>query len=276
MLLYRGLHFILRRFVSLDNKILNKIEDAEKQFEQQRINGVTDSLPQKDEFFSEISIITHAGGGLQGMSYLNCKEAFPYYYQAGNRVFEYDIDLSSDGKYLCTHSEEPVSEKEHLFRKIDNRFIPISITECIELIKTYQDIKVIFDCKFYDLQPFAQFLKDHILSENDLSRIVIQVFNEENIAQVRNVWNFKMLYVCMNNTDFIIAAELCVRYQIPAVSISIGSIENRAGWEVFQKANICTFIYTVNTVEEYMKLRRSGLSGVFSDFLLEKDVKERD
>ncbi len=273
MIFFRALHFVLRHFTELDNKILYKLQDTEKQCISRETERFSDCLPEKSSFFTRINIITHAGGGLQGMSYLNCKDAFSFYYDNGNRVFEYDVDLSSDGKFICSHSDKSISEKEHLNKKIDNRFYPISIEDCLRFIEVHKDIKVIFDCKFNDLEPFARFIKDSLKLKEDLSRVVIQVFSEENIKQVRSVWDFHMLYVCLNNTDFFNAARLCVQYNIPAVSISVGSIKNRTGWQVFGKANICTFVYTVNTVKQFGELRQSGIDGVFSDFLFDEDVK---
>lgn len=272
MLLFRGMHFILRRFAALDNRIWNKMQQQEKMAAEKQADDFSLSLPAKDPFFAEISIITHAGGGLQGLSYLNSKDAFSQYYKNGNRVFEYDIDLSSDGRFICAHTDERITEKEHLAKKIDGRFTPILIEECVALIKDHKDIKVIFDCKFTDLKPFAEYIKSKLTVVDGLSRIVIQVFNEENIKQIKSVWDFHMLYVCMNNTDYLEAARLCVEYKIPAVSISYGAIKDRSRWQVFKKANICSFAYTVNTVQEYKDLKDKGIDGVFSDFLFKKDV----
>lgn len=272
MIVYRCLHFILRRFVALDNRIWDKMQQREKKVVEKKTDDFSLSLPSIDSFFADISIITHAGGGLQGMNYLNSKNAFAIYYDNGNRVFEYDIDLSSDGNFICAHTDKSITGKEYLAKRIDGRFTPISIEECISLIKDHKNIKVVFDCKFTDLKPFAEYIKSMLTSEDDLSRIVIQVFNEENIKQVRGIWDFHMLYVCMNNTDYLEAARLCVEHNIPAVSISYGAIKERSGWQVFKKANICSFAYTVNTVQEYKDLKEKGIDGVFSDFLFEKDV----
>lgn len=68
--------------------------------------------------------------------------------------------------------------------------------------------------------------------------------------------------------------RLTNKHNISAVSISDSSINNRAGWNVFEKANICTFIYTVNTVQRFIELKETGICGVFSDFLFEKDVQK--
>ena len=55
---------------------------------------------------SDLTVILHAGGGLDGMRLLNCQEAFAVYYEMGYRYFEYDFKLSAEGKLIATHSWE--------------------------------------------------------------------------------------------------------------------------------------------------------------------------
>ena len=91
---YRGIRLLCRPFVKLDNRIQRKIAQKEKAKEKAETDWVQ-AFPNanaRDAFFERIGVITHAGGGLQGLAYLNCEEAFPYYYEKGNRVFEYDVD----------------------------------------------------------------------------------------------------------------------------------------------------------------------------------------
>lgn len=264
LFLLRCIHFILRRFVALDEKIYLIIEEKYKELEQ-KTDVSAPALKHKDGFWKGIGIITHAGGGLQGMNYLNCKEAFPQYYEAGNRVYEYDVYMDKHGSYYLSHS----NDVEHL---IDNRFTPLLIEGCLELIKRHKDIKVIFDCKFRVLGRFAAYLYERMNNEQQLQRIAIQVFSVEDIIQVRQVYDFKLLHVCMLETDYGAVAQTCLEYEIGAVSIPINGIRQRNGWEIFVKKNICAFVYTVNTVVEYKEVKEKGLQGVFSDFLYDNDV----
>ena len=55
------------------------------------------------------TVILHAGGGADGLRYLNAQETFYTYYDLGYRVFEYDLKLSSDGRLIGTHSGEHLS-----------------------------------------------------------------------------------------------------------------------------------------------------------------------
>lgn len=272
LLLYRCIHFLLRHVASADGIIEQKVASMSKTECELNTEILLAPLNSKDKFFTDISIITHAGGGLQGMSYLNCKEAFSFYYNQGNRVFEYDVDISSDGKYIATHTENPVTEKEHLDLLVDGRFSPVSIKECLDKLIAYSDIKVVFDCKFRNLKDFAQFIVDNCNSKEALERIVIQVFEETNIHEIREVYDFKMLYVCMYNADYVKIANCCIKNKVGAVSVPVKAIDERIGWEVFDKSNICAFAYSVNILSEYNKLSEKKFTGVFSDFLYDRDV----
>ncbi len=263
---------MLRHIATADRAVEQKISTLSRTESNFDTDSLLSPLKEKDSFFKDISIITHAGGGLQGMSYLNCKQAFDFYYEQGNRVFEYDVDISSDGKYIATHTDIPVTEKEHLKSVIDGRFSPITICEVLDNLSNHSDIKVIFDCKFRELKSFAQFIVENSKNEDVLSRVVIQVFEEKNIHEIREVYDFKMLHVCMYNADYVEIANRCIENNIGAVSVPIKAINERTGWDVFEQSNICAFAYSVNELSEYKRLRDLSIAGVFSDFLYEKDV----
>ena len=48
-------------------------------------------------------MISHAMGGIGGTNYSNCLEAFNENYAEGHRVFEVDIELTSDGRMVLWH-----------------------------------------------------------------------------------------------------------------------------------------------------------------------------
>ncbi len=266
-LFYRGIRLLCRPFVKLDRKIEDKQQANARKKEARLAKDMPmfENVPTGDPFFQKIGVITHAGGGLQGMAYLNCEEAFSRYYAKGNRVFEYDVDEES-GAFVLAHTEG--GEKTSL----DGRFTPLTIESCLDSIKKHSDITVIFDCKFANLQPFASFVKEYVQDKEALNRIVIQVFNEENVLQVKSVYDFKMLHVCMYAADYVQTVRTCIKYSIGAVSISVKALQERFGWEIFNKNNICAFAYTVNTLQEYRRWKEKGITGIFSDFLYDSDL----
>lgn len=268
---YRAVHFVLCRFARLDERVEAKLQRYSPK--EEKPNG--DMLIGKenpDPFFEKIRIITHAGGGLQGMAYLNCADAPEVYYSRGNKTFEFDIQESADGKFVASH--DPVKETEEAFlqRKIDGRFSPIKMEAILDFAKEKPDVTVIFDCKVGSLGAFARYLKENLEGSDAIDRVVIQVFREQDILDIREVYDFKMLHVCMYNEEYLAVARRCLEYGIGAVSVSAKAIAERVGWQLFAEKNICIFAYTVNTKEDFVGLRQQHITGVFSDFLLESDV----
>lgn len=269
-LFMRGIRFLCRPFVKLDAKLELRLARKERERNIKSAKQIQrfSYANARDEFFANISVITHAGGGLQGMSYLNCKEALPFYYEKGNRVFEYDVE-KTDREYILAHTDKNNPEGN-----LEGRFTPLSLAECLAFLQAHKNMRVIFDCKFEDLGTFANRVKELVQDGKVLQRIVIQVFNERDILDIRQVYDFKLLYVCMYATNYAEAVQTCIKHKIGAVSVSVKALNERADWCVFEKNDICVFAYTVNTLKAYKALKAQGVTGAFSDFLYESDVEE--
>lgn len=268
---YRVLHYVLRHIAGIDSSIERKMAVLTRS----EVTAGYELPPAracKDPVFGDIRIITHAGGGLQGMVYLDCAEAPQAYYAKGNRVFEVDVAQTPDGVFVCSHENVTAEAQVFLNQKIDGRFTPMTVASMLDFAAEHRDVTVIFDGKFDDMTPFARFLKEHT-NEKTGKRIIIQVFREKDIADIRAVYDFAMLYVCMYNTDYQQAARICLENNVGAVSISHKALQERVGWDVFEAKNICAFAYTVNSLAQYTWVKEQGLTGVFSDFLLEADVE---
>ena len=261
---FRAVHYVLRHLNQIDKYAEKKITElSAKQFNEVLKEKAFDA---DNPFFNTINLITHAGGGMGGMAYLNCEEAFGQYRQKGNCVFEYDVDETPEHEYILTHDGDGKS-------KIDFRFTPMKIEDCLKLLSANKEIVVIFDCKFHKLDGFVDYIKRCCPDKSVLDRIVIQIFEEKNVKEVRDVYDFRMLYVCMTNTNYAEAANLCLGNGIHAVSVPAKAFENRSDWSIFLNNRIHMFAYTVNTLTEYRELTSMGVTGVFSDFLTEEDIK---
>lgn len=268
---YRGSHFVLGRLSRLDEKLERKLQASSAKKEMQNICDLA-GRQMPDPFFEKIRLITHAGGGLQGMAYLNCADAPARYYGWGNRTFELDVQESADGKFVLSHDPVEQTEEDFLQTRIDGRFAPMKLDALLDFTKGHPDVTVIFDCKVGHLGDFARYLKENLEGSDALDRVVIQVFREQDILDIREVYAFKMLHVCMYEADYCAVAERCLRYDIGAVSVSHKAVCERKGWELFSEKNICIFAYTVNTLGQLTDLRNKQITGVFSDYLLESDL----
>lgn len=126
-------------------------------------SGCLSSNNEVDEPFykndiSELTVILHAGGGIDGLSYMNAQETFLYYYNMGYRYFEYDLKLSSDGRLIGTHAGENIDTSEfssfsdltyEQFKEIrlSNGYTPVNEEWLMDTIMTYPDIRIVVDAK---------------------------------------------------------------------------------------------------------------------------------
>ena len=67
------------------------------------LSGFSNVLDPTRVVLNEHIIMAHAGGGFDGINYLNAKESFLPHYNEGTRVFEYDFVLSSDNEVITSH-----------------------------------------------------------------------------------------------------------------------------------------------------------------------------
>lgn len=268
---FRAVHFVLCKLSRLDERVEAKLQQCAPKEEMPNGELLT-GRETRDPFFEKIRIITHAGGGLQGMAYLNCKDAPARYYEQGNRTFEFDVQESTDGRFVLSHDPVTVTEEAFLQTKMDGRFSPMKLDALLDFTKEHPDVTVIFDCKVGSLGAFAEYLKENLEGTDAMDRVVIQVFREQDILDIRQVYDFKMLHVCMYATDYFAVAQRCLQYGIGAVSVSYKAISEREGWQLFAQKNICIFAYTVNKQKAFSDLREKKITGVFSDFLLESDL----
>lgn len=102
----------------------------------------------------DLDIILHAGGGMDGLTYLNAQETFLYYYNLGYRTFEYDLRLSTDGRLIGTHAFEHIDNDKYEYSydefkllRLDNGFTPVNEEWLMETIIKYNDITIVVDAK---------------------------------------------------------------------------------------------------------------------------------
>ncbi len=103
----------------------------------------------------QLTPILHAGGALDGMTYLNAQESFLLYYEQGYRYFEYDLSLSTDGYLIGTHGGEhlggidpcALTYAEFGQLRLDGGYTPVDEQWLIDTLRQYPDVKIIVDAK---------------------------------------------------------------------------------------------------------------------------------
>ncbi len=256
---YRIINFFARKINVREQKLETRIKHANLQKSRQKLLKTMPScLRQTQDYLEECNIICHAGGGVDGQKYLNTLETFEVYYKLGCKCFEYDVIFNGEN-FVLSH---------------DGVQATFTVEDCLKALLFYSDVNIIFDLKDVDLGLFIKYLKDKGLDAD--KRIVVQVKNETEILSALTQSNYaQLLLVNMISSNIVDNCKLCIKYGIKAVSFPLIAAKNTEDYKLFIENGIKVFVYTVNDVDEYARLKANGVSGVYSDYLNEEDLERR-
>lgn len=225
--------------------------------------------------------VAHALGGVDGDTYTNSREAFFENYRGGHRVFEADLRLTKDGELAVVHdlpvnkNGEPMTLKEFQKHKIQGKYTPLSFRSLAKLMKKYPDIYLVTDSKETDTQLVAQQFQKivEIGNETDpeiLKRIIPQIYNMEMYDTVMNIYGWQsMIFTLYALQDFSEREVIDFAYQkgIGVITTHIGKNQDMFFHELYER-DIQVYMHTFNTKEEEADLKRGGVSGIYTDFLM--------
>lgn len=241
-------------------------------------------------------LVAHALGGVNGKTYSNSLEAFEYNYLHGQRVFEVDLTLTSDGDLVAKHDwsksvgdmlqqdipsdkvDKPLTLNEFKNMKIYREYTPLTFEDIIGLMKKYNDAYIITDTKDMQDDIVKKQFKNIVNTANKvdpkiLDRIIPQIYNEDMLKGIKAVYNFKSiiytLYQTRSSDDEVVkfATENGIRV------VTMGEYRYSKEFEdKLSKNNIYTYIHTINDVNLVNKYLKQGVSGFYTDFLLPESL----
>ena len=137
-------------------------------------------------------VILHAGGGSDGLNYLNAQETFEGYYQQGYRYFEYDLKLSTDGKLIASHAgeyleyanPEELTYAEFTALKLFNGYTPANEEWLVQTMISHPDVKIVVDAKMPNIEGDVAVLQrietlESIYKHDFSANIIPEVFSKE-------------------------------------------------------------------------------------------------
>lgn len=273
----------------------------QKQTAQTQAQIEKESKQSKDTFQKETSSIqpwytyrsiAHALGGIDGKYYLNSMDSFDSNYKKGYRIFEMDLQLTSDNVLVGRHKwgvtlSDPLSNKGSAVNyrtfkntKLYGRYTPTSFLDMLNLMDKYPDFYLMTDSKYHDKTRVTKQFSILVQTakkagkEKYLDRLVIQIYNEQMYYIIKNIYPFKhFVYTTYQQPDsaFYKAAAFCKRHNIEGLTSPENDI-NDYRMELLAKYGIYSYTHTVNVAyfaKEYMKL---GVYGVYSDFLSPSEI----
>ena len=258
-----------------------------------------------DMWYSKYHVVAHGGGAIDGKINTNSKEAWEAAYGRGVKLFDVDINRSSDGYYVLRHSWEDNFEQtsediiegakidwlDYDISVLDNvrvfdretfsqlpvysRYTPQTIEDMFVFMEEHPDVYVIsdiklsneFDCVYAYIFEWCKRNK----REDILNRIIISAGNETQIKQVRAI-NPKVelsyrVYSYPNNIYE--AIKLCIDYDIHVCMLSQRFAKPDVV-ELFTEMGIKVFVSVLNYESQYKYYQSIGASGCLSDYLYER------
>lgn len=258
----------------------------------------TETLYTPEFNWENYSIITHALGSLDGLTYLNSRESFINFYDKGCRLFEVDLTKTSDGVWVCRHNwKEPLgqwdgeerkvlSSEEFLNTPIYGKYTPMTFEDLLKLLKEYPDAFVMVDSKQYSVRNYQRTLEDYAQYreiainagiEETLRQIIPEIYNSAMFSGTAQLYKFPSYIYSLWQEYSVEAlndiADFCQTSHIGAVTIYCDYWSEEIQ-KIFDEREILVYIYTVNDKEEAINYRQNGAAGVCTDILLAENLKE--
>ena len=198
------------------------------------------------------NIITHALGGIDGLTYLNSRESF--------------INFLSSEEFLNT--------------PIYGKYTPMTFEDLLKLLDEYPDAFVMIDSKQYSVRNYQRTLEDYAQYreisikagiEHTLRQIIPEIYNSAMYPGTALLYKFPAyiysLWQEYTTEELNDIAEFCQTNKIMAVTIY------RDYWseevqKIFDERDILVYIYTINDKEEARRYLANGAQGVCTDVLI--------
>ena len=233
--------------------------------------------------------IAHALGGIDGKTYTNSPQALEHNYKKGFRVFEVDLDLSSDGEVIAWHSFDKKSLKDmgipekyatnkptaSEFKKIKSygKYDTMLFRDVISYMRKYQDIYMVIDLKQAEDDKVRKIYNEIVNQASGdyslLNRIIPQIYRASTYNEVMKIYNFKSAaFTCykMDKIDENEITNYCAMNGIKVLTVDYRFFTP----SLVEKCNargIKLYMNTYNDINEVNKYKKKGVYGFFTDFL---------
>lgn len=226
--------------------------------------------------------IAHALGGLNNKNYLNSKEAFEYWYNKGQRFFEADVALTSDGVIVLNHDRSQYTY-EAFMGLAEDGFTPITLENLFDYMVEYPEILVDLDTLGFRtnqiINDFVAAFKE-LIQNYDVSlinRLIVEIapWNRGLIELLKNeigINNFLYTEDWFTN-DLAIFEQKCIYCKnagINFVSIPYDWMLNNgeSKIKILKENGLYVMAYTTNNIDIMYALYDIGVDCIFTDFTM--------
>lgn len=251
-------------------------------------NSATEILSQEN-WYENYSIISHSGGGIDDKIYTNSLESWNYSYKNGNRIFDADLNFTSDKVLVLRHEWSDdleqtdcgngiVPDYETFMKsKIFGKYSPMDAKMMFNFLDEHKDCYAACDTKNDTKETYEALvlIAKELKKEHLLERIIVSFYTAEDFTAAKNVYEFKNYAVRQYpgcHWDYSILASFCKENKIPVCMVWKTYLEESGDYKILLDNNIRIWTAVVDEISEAEELRIKGASGFVSNFIYEKDL----
>ena len=232
----------------------------------------------KDELVPPI-VIAHAGGAIKKMTYTNSLEALSANYDKGFRFFEIDLSWTSDGELVAIHDWEgtlqtnfldsekylpPFNKKEFLKLQMKSGLTQLSLEDVLRWARTKEDAYIITDAKNDNIKVLLEINKKFAEWKQ---HVIPQVYNYMEYEKASLLgYPQVILTIYRMKIDPIELLTFALRESPFAVTMPWQAAQSGLAFDLYRN-NIRVYAHTVNEFNHFLKLKRVGVFGVYTDYL---------
>ena len=257
--------------------------------------AVVYTLPEGEPAWYESSaIIAHAMGNIDGRSETNSKEALEQTYSRGQRVFEVDLILTSDGCLVARHDfaddsyytleqkkpENPVMDLEtFLSTPIMGLYTPITIADIAKFMADHNDVFIVTDTKFTDEETVRrqfELLCEAFEYDSRLDRVIVQTYNMDMYDVVHEIYPFKNYIFTvyqLAERDYNAIGKFCAERGIAVVTMPSSTADANVT-ALLHSYGLHLYVHTVNRITTMGTMLEYGLcDGFYSDYVTQPELE---
>lgn len=244
------------------------------------------SFPLKPEKWHEShQMIAHALGEVDGYAETNSKEAFLSAYDKGFRIFEADLQLTTDEHLVVRHNQlvlngsTKIDLDSFLQGQAFGKYTNMTAEDLVDLLVEHEDAYLVTDSK--DVEPeiiqeqFRQLL-DLIEATGDTSlydRVIVQIYFEEMYELIYDLYPFEhwifTLYQ-IYDPDLEEIGDFCAENAIEVVTMPYTTVTKEKS-DILHSYDLKVYAHTINEHVEVLYGKSSGVDGFYTDFLAPDD-----
>ena len=226
---------------------------------------------------SSQEFVAHAGGGINGLTYTNSREALDSNYDKGFRYFEIDFNWTADHQLVLLHDWGKVLKRPNnskirkytlgQFMTMTNgdNLHQMSLEDIMEWLDKHEDAYIITDVKENNVGALKKIRKEF---PDLIHRTIPQIYRFREYDKTLGLGYKKIILTLYRNTySDEILIDFLNRFKIFAITMP----KSRASTGFPKKLSqmgIFSYVHTINTMEEREYFRKKGINGFYTDFLI--------